>query len=161
LLLLFAGLIAAAAASAPLLAQAPATPDAAPTGPAPMPEASVALPTTALTSAVPKPASLKLGQCVNTEVASLGQRLKDARTGNPIRGSGSVIRFRNKIEQVSYDEFAAINHSHIGDPVRICLEQLPTDCPAGDDRGKVYKTTNLRTKRSWTLPDSEHSCGGA
>jgi hypothetical protein len=25
----------------------------------------------------------------------------------------------------------------------------------------VYKTTNLRTRRSWSLPDAEHMCGGA
>ena len=32
---------------------------------------------------------------------------------------------------------------------------------AGDNRGKIYTTTNLRTLDSWTLTDSEHSCGGA
>jgi hypothetical protein len=128
---------------------------------APTPAPLAASSSGSLTAASPKPEPLKLGQCVGTAVASLGQRLKDARTGKPIRGSGSVIRFRNNTEQVSYDEFAAINHSRVGDPVRICLVQLPTDCPPGDDRGKVYKATNLRTKRTWTLPDSEHSCGGA
>jgi hypothetical protein len=45
--------------------------------------------------------------------------------------------------------------------VRICLVSLPQNCPPGDTRGRIYKTTNLRTRQSWTLPDSEHSCGGA
>ena len=31
----------------------------------------------------------------------------------------------------------------------------------GSAGGKVYRTTNLRTRQSWTLPDSEHGCGGA
>jgi hypothetical protein len=39
--------------------------------------------------------------------------------------------------------------------------ELPTDCPPGDDRGKVYKTTNKRTGESWTQADAEHMCGGA
>jgi hypothetical protein len=42
-----------------------------------------------------------------------------------------------------------------------CLTKLPTHCPPGDQRGKWYTTTNLRTDESWTLPDAEHMCGGA
>lgn len=38
---------------------------------------------------------------------------------------------------------------------------LPQHCPPGDNRGKIYTTTNMRTVKSWTLPDSEHRCGGA
>jgi hypothetical protein len=39
--------------------------------------------------------------------------------------------------------------------------RLPTNCPPGDHRGKLYTTTNLRTEEAWTLPDAEHGCGGA
>ena len=56
---------------------------------------------------------------------------------------------------------AAIEQSKKGDPVRMCLVSIPHPCPKGDDRGRVYKTTNLRTHKSWSLPDSEHMCGGA
>ncbi len=107
------------------------------------------------------PQEMKLGQCVRVRIASIGQRLMDARTATPIRGSGSVVRFSNQVNQVSYDEIGAIRRSRVGDPVELCLVQLPTDCPAGDNRGKIYKATNLRTKSTWTLPDAEHSCGGA
>ena len=107
------------------------------------------------------PAPTHLGQCVRARIASLSQRLIDGRTATPIRGSGSVVRFSNLVAQVSYDQVGAIQRSRVGDPVEICLVQLPSDCPAGDDRGKIYRTTNLRTKSTWTLPDSEHSCGGA
>jgi hypothetical protein len=62
---------------------------------------------------------------------------------------------------VSYDELPEINESKAGDPVSICLTELPKECPPGDDRGKIYKTVNLRSRKSWTLPDSEHMCGGA
>jgi hypothetical protein len=106
-------------------------------------------------------APIKLGQCVRARIASIGQRLMDARSDTPIRGSGSRVRFSNLIEQVSYDEVGSIQRSRTGDPVEMCLIQLPSDCPPGDERGKVYRTTNLRTRASWTLPDSEHSCGGA
>lgn len=41
-----------------------------------------------------------------------------------------------------------------GQLVRICLVSLPADCLSGDDRGKVYATTNLRTGASWEMPDS-------
>ena len=107
------------------------------------------------------PPPIKLGQCVRARIASLSERLMDARTATPIRGSGSRVRFSNLVEQVSYDEVGSVQRSRVGDPVEMCLVQLPSDCPAGDVRGKVYRTTNLRTRASWTLPDSEHSCGGA
>jgi hypothetical protein len=41
------------------------------------------------------------------------------------------------------------------------LVSIPRHCPKGDNRGRVYRTTNLRTHKSWKLPDSEHMCGGA
>ena len=55
----------------------------------------------------------------------------------------------------------AIARSRPGDPIRLCLVSIPKHCPPGDDRGRFYKATNLRTGKSWTLPDSEHMCGGA
>jgi len=58
-------------------------------------------------------------------------------------------------------EIPEIHRSQIGDPVRLCLVSTPEDCPPGDDGGKVYSATNLRTGESWEAPDSQHSCGGA
>jgi hypothetical protein len=55
----------------------------------------------------------------------------------------------------------AIKESRQGDPVRMCLVSIPRKCPKDDNRGRVYRTTNLRTRKPWTLPDSEHMCGGA
>ena len=45
--------------------------------------------------------------------------------------------------------------------VAILVVRVPKHCPPGDERGKVYCTTNLRNHEHWTLPDSEHACGGA
>ena len=103
----------------------------------------------------------QVGQCAQTTVARVETRLEDGATHQPMAGSGSAIEFANGGYQVSYDQVRAVDRSRQGDPVKICLVALPQDCPPGDDRGKMYKTTNLRTHQSWTLPDSEHSCGGA
>lgn len=109
----------------------------------------------------PAPLQLRLGTCARTAVAEVTQRLTDGGTGRVIPDSGSAVLFANGLYQVSYDQVAPLNQSRRGDPVLICLVALPENCPPGDDRGKVYTTTNLRTYESWTLPDSAHGCGGA
>ena len=73
----------------------------------------------------------------------------------------ALKRFANGGYQVSYDTVPEIEESKKGDKVRMCLVSAPQDCPQGDARGKIYRTTNQRTKKSWKLPDSEHACGGA
>jgi hypothetical protein len=101
------------------------------------------------------------GTCVRTTIAGVEQRLRDGTDGPFIVGSGSAIRFTNGGYQVGYAEIEAVENSRTGDPVFICLMRIPRGCPAGDARGRVYTTTNLRTLESWTMPDSEHECGGA
>jgi hypothetical protein len=101
----------------------------------------------------------RVGLCVETRIKSVETRLVDGAT--PIPGSGSAVSFVNGGYQVSYETVPAIEHSRPGDPVRMCLIAIPHPCPRGDDRGRLYKTTNLRTYRSWVLRDSEHMCGGA
>ncbi|MBW4530713.1 MAG: hypothetical protein KME02_08515 [Aphanothece saxicola GSE-SYN-MK-01-06B] len=65
--------------------------------------------------------------------------------------------------QVSYDTVPAIHSSREGDPVELCLTFVPDGhgAPRGDVSGRVYRARNLRTGGTWTLPDSQHSCGGA
>jgi hypothetical protein len=104
---------------------------------------------------------IKVGDCVRTSIAGISQRLEDGRTHAPIALSGSAVRFANGLYQVSYDQVSGINKSRVGDPVSVCLIRLPKNCPPGDDRGKTYKTVNLRSHKSWILPDAEHMCGGA
>jgi hypothetical protein len=96
----------------------------------------------------------KEGECVETKIYWIGTRLSTPR-------SGSAVSFENGGTQVSYDNVAAVAESKKGDPVRMCLESIPQNCPKGDDRGRVYRTTNLRTGKTWTLMDSPHGCGGA
>lgn len=74
--------------------------------------------------------------------------------------SGSAVSFMNGGYQVSYTQVPEVDASKTGDKVMMCLLSVPSNCPAGDNRGKNYTTTNIRTGQSWTLPDSEHNCGG-
>jgi hypothetical protein len=110
----------------------------------------------ALTAGLPA----RIGQCSTTTVKQVETRLVDGSTNQPMPGSGSAIEFTNGGYQVSYDQVPAVDRSRPGDPVTICLVSIPRHCPPGDNRGRMYKTTNLRTRGSWTLPDSEHECGG-
>ena len=101
----------------------------------------------------------RVGDCVNTTVEHTGTRLGE--WDSPTPGSGSAIQFTNGGYQVGYDTVPAIEKSRMGDPVRMCLEAIPQGCPIGDDRGRVYRVTNLRTEQSWSRPDASHMCGGA
>lgn len=97
----------------------------------------------------------RVGACVNTTIEEVGTRLEG------VADSGSAVSFSNGGSQVSYDTIPTIAQSRTGDPVRMCLVSIPKGCPKGDDRGREYKTTNLRTHKTWRLPDSAHMCGGA
>jgi hypothetical protein len=96
-----------------------------------------------------------VGVCALTTISRRGSRLQ----GDP--GSGSAIEEANGAMQVSYDQIPQIDASRRGDPVIVCLASVPRGCPPGDDRGKVYAVTNLRTLGAWAQPDAEHGCGGA
>lgn len=100
------------------------------------------------------PLPTKIGSCSNTTITDIGYRL-----GEP--DTGSAISYANGGVQISYDTIAEIHHSKVGDTVTLCLVSLPEDCPPDDDRGKIYRATNLRTGETWEAPDSQHSCGGA
>jgi hypothetical protein len=97
----------------------------------------------------------KVGDCARTTVATTGPRLE----GTP--DSGSSIHYANGLSQVDYSVVPGIANSRPGDEVSVCLVSIPTDCPPGDTRGRVYVATNLRTRETWRAPDSQHMCGGA
>jgi len=110
--------------------------------------------------AAAEPMPKHVGDCAKTKISRIETRLIDG-DGKPVAGSGSAVDFVNGGYQVSYDQVAAIDSSRPGDPAEICLVSVPKGCPKGDHRGKIYKTSNLRSHGAWTLPDAEHSCGGA
>lgn len=98
---------------------------------------------------------LKVGDCVETQVDFVGTRLSE------VADSGTAIEFTNGLSLVSYSQIPAAAESKEGDKVKACLEALPKNCPPGDERGKVYRIENLRTGKSFSMPDSAHACGGA
>lgn len=102
-----------------------------------------------------------VGQCDITIISQIGTRLMDGLTNNPIPGTGSAIWYADGGYQVSYDTVQGIVSSQVGDQVNLCLISVPDNCPFGDNRGWIYKATNLRTGDVWSAGNSEHSCGGA
>ena len=105
----------------------------------------------------------QVGQCTVTRIASISTRFGEElrRPTDELDSSGTAITYSNKGYQVSYSFVDPIATSRIGDEVLLCLMSVPENCPAGDDRGKVYSATNLRSKGVWVLPDAQHMCGGA
>lgn len=100
------------------------------------------------------------GNCTFTRIKQLTTRLEDG-AGHPMPGSGSAVILANGVYGVSYETVPEVQRARRGDRVLTCLVKLPQNCPPGDNRGKLYTTTDLRTEESWTLPDAEHYCGGA
>lgn len=107
----------------------------------------------------------KVGDCAERTIAAISDRFNGKLASRPYkRGAidpGSYVRYTNKDTQVSYEWDAALAHSKVGDKVRFCLISIPKDCPPGDNRGRVYETTNLRTNETWKMQDDPHMCGGA
>ena len=95
-----------------------------------------------------------VGSCEVTRVKLIANR-------NDITRDGTVMTFTNGLVQISYDIVPQIFRSRPGDKVTNCVVSLPQNCPPGDTRGIYYRTRNWRTGEHWTLPDSQHECGGA
>jgi hypothetical protein len=104
----------------------------------------------------------KVGECADTTITSITDRYgADLTPANSRKGAdkGTIVRFSNSGVQVSLDKERAVARSQIFDKVNMCLVAIPRDCPAGDIRGRVYKTTNLRTGESWSLANDVRGCG--
>ncbi|MBN9217438.1 MAG: hypothetical protein J0I79_05745 [Mesorhizobium sp.] len=102
-----------------------------------------------------------IGQCASTHIKTLTARLGDDPLETATPDAGSAATFTNGGGAVSYDREPGLVASKVGEPVVMCLISIPRDCPKDDDRGRVYYSIDLVAKGSWTLPDSQHMCGGA
>jgi uncharacterized protein YecT (DUF1311 family) len=100
--------------------------------------------------------AMKVGECVKDSIGSVGTRLASGSTESGVR-----VSYGGRNAGISYDPETEVLRSRAGDAVVICLESVPQGCPPGDDRGKVFFAHDLRTHENWSLPDSQHSCGGA
>jgi len=134
---------------------------------------------TAQTAALPKRTKAwkalgKVGACAETTITKIADRFdeplsptpfkpgeKRDKDGGPLMDQGTYVQYQNGAEQIHAEWNAGVAHSKLGDPVRLCMVWKPKKCPPGDDRGRIYKATNLRTKKTWQMSESWHSCGGA
>lgn len=118
-----------------------------------------------LPASVPAHAQMpaKVEACAKTTIVRIGTRFSDKLVKPKGDGidEGTSVELKNGVYGISYQYIEAIGGSKIGDTVITCLVSLPRNCPKGDDRGRFYTTTNLRTQEAWSLPDSQHMCGGA
>ncbi len=107
-----------------------------------------------------QPLPQQIGACAFTHISALTTRF-----GEPLEGAdssaGTAIGFTNDGWGVSYDAVDGIYDAKVGDPAVMCLTSVPRDCPTGDDRGRFYYGLDIRTGGTWSLPDSQHLCGGA
>jgi len=115
------------------------------------------LPNTERISKLPR----KVGECFETTITSITDRYGEDLAPRPKKGAdpGTIVRFSNSGVQVSLRRENSIVHSQIFDKVNMCLVEVPKECP-GDLRGRIYRTTNLRTKESWNLANDITNCGG-
>jgi hypothetical protein len=97
----------------------------------------------------------KIGTCFDTQVASIGSRLENT------PDSGDEVDYTDGHYQTSYDKSPVVQAFHVGDPIRLCVTDLPGHCPPADDRGIGFVAIDGRTGGRWEADDSEHSCGGA
>jgi hypothetical protein len=104
----------------------------------------------------------KVGECADTTITSITDRYGEDLSPRAKKGSdpGTIVRFSNSGVQVSMRRENSIAHSQVFDKVNMCLVEVPKNCPE-DIHGRVYRTTNLRTKESWSLANDVRSCGGA
>lgn len=105
-----------------------------------------------------------IGRCVTTSFLDIADRFGGPLvSGTDVDGfdKGSSASFRNGGWVVSYSKEPVLLTSRIGDKATMCLVSIPKGCPPGDDRGRTYRITNLRTGVSGVLADAQHMCGGA
>jgi uncharacterized protein len=106
----------------------------------------------------------QVGRCTLTKITEIttrfGGKLGATRPA-PGEDHGTVVTYENKLVGISYGYEEGVAQSRVGDEALVCLVSIPQNCPPGDDRGRMYSGTNLRTKSSWQLSDSQHMCGGA
>ncbi len=103
----------------------------------------------------------RVGQCQVTRIEMVAPQARPGQPRSDFGPSSTSVSFANGVHQFSYDLEWPVMLSRPGDRARVCLVSIPQHCPPGDDRGRDYAVTNLRTGAKWRLYDSQHMCGGA
>ncbi|QEU08768.1 hypothetical protein [Paracoccus yeei] len=99
----------------------------------------------------------ELGECHETSIRKVSSYFPE----EPLGKSGVMLEFADGLVLINRADNNAALTSRVGDAVTVCLEYIPEDCPAGDDRGRFYRVINKDSGGANTLTNSPHSCGGA
>lgn len=118
--------------------------------------ATLGLQTSLISQAAPAPSTI--GQCSETHISTVGARLIDAMTGEPIPDSGVSVHLNNGVILIASTKIPAVESLKRGDQVKLCLESVPKNCRTGDYRGMMYRIINYRTGKEFTLSNSTQSC---
>lgn len=73
----------------------------------------------------------------------------------------TYVQYENGLSLVDYDQVRALKRSRVGDRIKVCVVDLPQDCPGFDLRGIGYRSYNYRTGEHWEMGDYLHECRGA
>ncbi len=119
------------------------------------------LATLAPNSANSAPPPTQVGKCADTFIQRTGTRFGSSLTENQLEGLGSSVKLTNGIYLVSYENLEQLRIARPQDKVKVCLLQIPENCPPGDNRGRIYSLLNYRTEGYVEMRDSQHMCGGA
>ena len=113
----------------------------------------------------------KVGECVDSVIDDKTTRFEGAVPGDTggevsISFQNGIILYITKVDALSSSENAdkymySTKDFAKGDRVKLCLTELPKDCPPGDDRGKIYLVQNYKNKKKFSGVDAWHMCGGA
>lgn len=119
-----------------------------------------------ITVIIPNPAHsapppTQVGKCADTFIQRTGTRFGESLTGPLVEGSGTSVNLTNGIYLVSYEDIGQLRSSRPGDKVKVCLLEIPEECPPGDNRGRGYSLLNYRTGGYVEMSNSLHMCGGA
>jgi hypothetical protein len=99
-----------------------------------------------------------VGTCASARIVTIGTRFSE---GSPDRLAGTSVDFDNGLYLVDYERVGPVARSRAGDRVRVCVYDLPKNCPSYDLRGIIYRARNLRTGEIWIMADTHHRCRGA
>jgi uncharacterized protein len=108
----------------------------------------------------------KRGDCKKDKVSELivskiGDKGGELLTDFIIKYQSGIALFysRSGIMQKEATLYRGLKGVKINDDVELCVMDVPEYCPVGDERGKTYKATNLRTGEEWVLVGSIKGCG--
>lgn len=113
----------------------------------------------------------KVGECVDSAIEDKTTRFEGAIPGDTggevsVSFQNGIILYITKMDTLPSSENAdkymySTKDFAKGDRVKLCLTELPKDCPPGDDRGKIYSVQNYKNKKTFSGVDAWHMCGGA